>query len=190
MNFLGHIYFSGDDFDLAIANLFGDFTKGKKYEQFPEIVQRGVLLHRSIDQFIDHHEKVVKLVYQLQPELPKVASVAVDLYFDHLLAKHWAQFHTKDLADYLKEFYAHIVAQKHLYPTGYQQFLEKMEAYNWMIHYAELDGLKKMCDGINRRLSFESALTNGVTVFLNNQPDIESTFFAYMKDAKSHFFVK
>lgn len=38
-----------------IANLFGDFVKGKDYSYLPKIVQEGVFLHREIDDFIDQN---------------------------------------------------------------------------------------------------------------------------------------
>ena len=51
MNYLGHLYLSGDQKDLMLANLFGDFVKGRDYSYLPQIVQTGVTLHREIDNF-------------------------------------------------------------------------------------------------------------------------------------------
>ena len=84
MNFLGHLYFSNNDLELMYANLFGDFVKGKAMYNFPEKIQSGIQLHRSIDSYIDRHEDVRKLLKTLYPELPKVSNVAIDLFFDHL----------------------------------------------------------------------------------------------------------
>jgi acyl carrier protein phosphodiesterase len=96
MNFLGHLYFSNNDFELMQANLFGDFVKGKDYTHLPLKLQEGVTLHRKIDHYIDHHPAVLDLVHLLHDDLPKVAAIAVDIYFDHLLAKNWSKFHSID----------------------------------------------------------------------------------------------
>lgn len=86
------------------ANLFGDFVKGKNLDYLSESVKRGVVLHRSIDSYIDTHPDVKLLMGKLSPELPKVSGIAIDLYFDHFLSVHWDKFHEKPLLLYLKDF--------------------------------------------------------------------------------------
>ena len=48
MNFLGHLYFSGDDHALMAANLYGDFVKGADISRFSPTVQKGITLHLSL----------------------------------------------------------------------------------------------------------------------------------------------
>ena len=78
MNFLGHLYFSENNSELMYANLYGDHIKGRNFEQLPELLQKGIKLHRSIDNYIDHHPKVIDLMRQLYPELPKVTGIAMN----------------------------------------------------------------------------------------------------------------
>ena len=48
MNFLAHIYLSGEgDELLTIGNFIADTIRGKEYLQYPEAMQRGILLHRK-----------------------------------------------------------------------------------------------------------------------------------------------
>ena len=96
MNFLGHIYFSNNDPELMYANLFGDHVKGADLSNYPDFVRKGIMLHRSIDHYIDHHPAVVNLLHELYQDLPKVAGIAVDIYFDPLLASQWNSFHPKE----------------------------------------------------------------------------------------------
>ena len=85
MNFLGHLYFSNNNLDLMVANLFGDFCKGKSYLSYPLQTQKGVLLHREIDSYIDNHVEVVAVRKRLHSILPKVSGIAIDLYFDRTI---------------------------------------------------------------------------------------------------------
>ena len=55
MNYLAHIYLSGDNDLIKIGNFMADGIKGHEYEKFPEIIQKGILLHRQIDSFTDFH---------------------------------------------------------------------------------------------------------------------------------------
>ena len=56
MNFLAHIYLSGNDDQVMIGNFIADFVKGKKKDEYPLHIKRGIELHRMIDDFTDHHE--------------------------------------------------------------------------------------------------------------------------------------
>lgn len=55
MNFVGHIYLSGENEKLAIGNFIGDYVKGRKHESYPDEVQKGILIHRDIDATMDAH---------------------------------------------------------------------------------------------------------------------------------------
>ncbi len=46
MNFLAHVYLSGNDPHLALGNLIADRIKGKDYINYPIPIQKGILLHR------------------------------------------------------------------------------------------------------------------------------------------------
>ena len=187
MNFLGHLYFSHDNHELMVANLFGDHFYGKHYTHLPEIIQQGILLHRQIDDYTDTHPAVKSLRLALYQELPKVAGIAIDLYFDHLLASNWVDFHTTPYADYLNEFYAYQSVYINQYPRDFCQFLDQLKVKKWMNHYGSNFGLLKSCEGVGNRLSFPNALHLAPDVYKENSYIIESTFHEFMHDACSRF---
>lgn len=188
MNYLGHIYLSNNDLRLAKANLFGDSVKGKDYTDHPEFIQKGVKLHREIDHYIDHHPAVLDLIRAIRPDLPKVAPIAVDLYFDHLLAKNWSNFHATPLEEFLDNIHSNINhIDRDYYPLGFNEFIDKLCQYKWMNAYASLYGLDKMCNGVSRRISFENSLPKGLSVFLKHEQHVEHSFNEYMRDANEHF---
>lgn len=188
MNYLGHIYFSNNNLHLAKANLFGDSVKGKDYTHYPEIIQQGIYLHRSIDNYIDHHPKVLELIRELRPELPKVAGIAIDLFFDHLLAKNWSSWHKQPLNDFLMNVHSNLEKIDHdIYPESFNFFIHKLCDMKWMNHYEYTEGLDKMCNGVSRRLSFDNELKNGLSVFLRHEKSVENVFNEYMRDANEYF---
>lgn len=187
MNLLGHIYFSGDDLQLAVANLFGDFTKGKQYMKYPEYIQRGVLLHREIDFFIDNHPKVKELVQLIRPELPRIAPVAIDLFFDHLLAGNWDHFHPVPLDQFLDWFYKQSPQYLTDFPPSFVRFMQALNQHKWISDYRDPEGLERMCRGVGSRLSFENALPGAPSVFNRYRDEISRVFHEYMRDADEHF---
>ena len=184
MNFLGHLYFSDNDLDLMIANLFGDSVKGNKYLSFSSKIQHGVLLHRKIDSYIDNHHLVKELRIGLYKELPKVAGVAIDLYFDHLLANHWKRYHEKPFELFLNEFYKHHAAFESELDSTFQSFLARLRDHKWINHYPSEYGLEKVCEGVSKRISFTNKLTDAPRVFFNNKNEIEKVFHQFMRDAQ------
>ena len=86
MNFLAHIYLSGDDDELKIGNFIADSVKGKKFSQFPDQVQKGITLHRKIDSYTDSHPIVRESVLRLFPKYGHYSSVIVDILYDHFFS--------------------------------------------------------------------------------------------------------
>lgn len=190
MNYLGHIYLSNNDFDLAVSNLFGDFVKGNQHLAFSETIQKGVLLHRKIDSYIDNHHSVKSLLEILRPELPKVAPIAIDIYFDHLLAKNWEQFHPTKYPLFLQQFYT-VAQQKYTdFPPKFKLFITQLVTNNWLQHYPTDYGLDKMCRGVSTKLSFENALNQGFEVFKTHENAINIAFHEYMQDANEYFIIQ
>ena len=190
MNYLGHIYFSGSDPLTIQANLFGDFVKGSNLSRFPIQVEKGIRLHRSIDHFIDHHPAVIELLQVIRPQLPKIAPIAIDIYFDHLLAKHWLNFNSTSLTDFLDRLYESIAVVPELFGSEFAQFIQQLILKNWISVYSTLYGLDKMCNGVGKKISFENQLHLGQSVFLAHEKSIETAFFEYMHDANEHFLAK
>ena len=51
MNFLGHLILSGTNPDVIFGNFIADSVKGKSYLLLPDSIQKGIVLHRVIDNF-------------------------------------------------------------------------------------------------------------------------------------------
>jgi acyl carrier protein phosphodiesterase len=187
MNYLGHLFLSNNDTELMLSNLFGDFVKGKDLSQFRPKTQEGITLHRAIDNYIDTHPAVVELLHVLYPKLPKVSGIAVDLFFDHLLAKNWNKFHAESLETFLNSFYSSLNAENAEFTAEFKHMIHHMVKVNWISYYPRLEGLEKALNGVSSRISFSNELKNGLPVFLENQVLVESTFEIFMKDAIVHF---
>lgn len=169
------------------ANLFGDFVRGKDLDEYEPIVKHGILLHRQIDSYIDHHPVIKNLLHELYPDLPKIAGVAIDLYFDHLLAKNWEKFHSKPLEDYTEAFYNYKINEDY-YPNEMFHFvLMRLKKGKWLDQYEEFEGLVRACQGVSRRISFPNMLKHAGDVFLTHEELITSTFYDFMDEAIPHF---
>ena len=59
MNYLAHFYLSHHDENLIVGNYIADDIKGNKYLDYPQEIQKGILLHRLIDDYTDNHQRVL-----------------------------------------------------------------------------------------------------------------------------------
>lgn len=169
------------------ANLFGDFVRGRDLSMYPAIIQQGIRLHRTIDSYIDHHPAVIELMHELYPILPKVSGIAVDLFFDHLLAKNWSDFHELPLDQFIDRFYQAPLKDEKYYSAHFLMVLDRMRAKNWLYQYQFSYGLMKASKGVSSRISFNNNLDTAHEVFEKMEDRIESAFRIYMSDAILYF---
>ncbi len=64
MNLLAHAYLSFDQPEMLIGNMINDYVKGKKQFDYPAAIHKGMILHRSIDEFTDTHEVTIRKFIQ------------------------------------------------------------------------------------------------------------------------------
>jgi len=190
MNYLGHLYFSGNDLKLMHANLFGDFVKGTNLSSYMPYVREGIILHRQIDSYIGSHYKVKQLVLSLYPFLPKVAGVAVDIYFDHFLSIHWDKFHNENIDSFLTKFYTHPINSDHFPNSHFLYVIFRIKTEQWLSGYDQIKVIQQVCRGVSNRISFPNALVHGGQVLKEHYTNIENAFFDYMNDAKLYFSIK
>lgn len=187
MNFLGHLFFSNNDTELMYANIFGDYVKGKDLSKYSEKIQQGIRLHRKIDDYIDHHPAVLELIHKLYIPLPKVAGIAVDLYFDHLLGTHWDKYSTVTLEDFISRFENANIDRTKFDKEKFWYVIDRMKQGEWLQHSSSTYGLTKSSEGVSRMISFPNVLNEAPAVFIKFEKEIERTFELFMKDAVPFF---
>src|SRR5690606_11794879 len=124
---LAHIYLSGNDDGLKIGNFIADSVKGKAYQKYPEDIQKGILLHRKIDEYTDTHPITRQSISKFSPRFGLYAWVIVDMVYDHFLAANWEDYHSTSLEIYSQEFYSLIEKNIETLPKRVQNFFPYMK---------------------------------------------------------------
>ena len=158
MNFLAHLFLSGDNEKIMVGNFIGDFVKGAQLNNYPIEIQKGITLHRKIDHFTDHHEVVRESKIRLRPKFRHYAPVIADVFYDHFLAKDWALFSKVPLKEYTEGFYKMINKYVDLLPSGVMNMLSYMSRDNWLYNYQFVEGIDRALSGMSRRTKFESKM--------------------------------
>lgn len=156
MNFLSHLFLSGDSKGLIIGNFIADSVKGSDYKNYPPEIQKGIILHRRIDTYTDAHPVVEESKQRLRPGYKKYAGVIVDVYYDHYLAANWESYSTEKLKDYTQKIYSLIKDHKDLLPLKSAHFTEYMVRYNILEAYSRMEGIDRVLRGMAGRTTFQS----------------------------------
>jgi acyl carrier protein phosphodiesterase len=92
MNWLAHILLSEPNVENRLGNLLGDLVKGKDLDGLNCDLRRGVSRHYAIDRFTDSHPIIKISKSRIDKEYSKFAGILIDIFYDYLLVKNWANF--------------------------------------------------------------------------------------------------
>lgn len=187
MNFLAHLYLSGDDPNIQLGNFIGDFVRGRNLtEQFELGIARGIELHRMIDEFTDKHPVVKQSKVRLREKYRHYAPVIVDIFYDHYLARNWDKFHKVFLPDYAETIYKMILSRENILPEKVKWMMPYMIKQDWLSSYARIDGIARVLSGMSRRTPYESKMNEAVEELTGFYSDFEKEFFEFFPQLEKH----
>ncbi len=193
MNFLAHLYLSGNDEDIMIGNFIADGIKGNRYENYPKQIKKGILLHRFIDDYTDTHPVCLETKILLRPKYHKLAPILVDMIYDHFLAKHWQNFRPIPLRDFVDKTYNTLQNRFEDLTPPIQRMLPFMIQYDWLYNYQFKEGMERVFLGMSRRVRQGDVIKHGWEDLAANYDVIENqffTFFAELENAASNKLVE
>lgn len=187
MNFLAHLYLSGDNPSILIGNFIGDFVKGKNLaEKVGSEIAKGIELHREIDFFTDQHPIVTESKKRLRPKYHHYSGVIVDVFYDHYLAKNWNDYHQELLPDYANRIYDLIQKHSAILPDRVNMMLPYMIKGNWLVNYAKPEGIHRALTGMARRTPFESKMDESISDLKENYEEFKTEFTTFFPELIQH----
>ena len=180
MNFLAHLYLAGKDEGLIIGNFIADSIRGKEINDYSVNIQKGIVLHRKIDEFTDGHPIVKKTVARLRKSAAKYAPVVSDVIYDHFLATNWLQYSPTPLPTFAQNSYQFLNHNKHLMPNKIHLLLEYMIRQNWLVKYASIHGIAQTLKGMQARVHFSNTMASSVI-------DLVDDYSLFLKDFQQFF---
>ncbi len=186
MNFLAHIFLSGNSNEVLIGNFIGDFVKGKSWEDYGAEVQKGILLHREIDRYTDSHDIVTKTKERLRPKFSHYAPVIGDVFYDHFLASLWLDYCDIPLLEYTESFYSLTESYQDVIPDKARRMLFYMKQDNWLYNYQYVEGINRALTGMSRRTTFQSKMEEASKDLSAHYKAYEDEFVAFFPELVDH----
>lgn len=187
MNFLAHAYLSFNEPEILIGNMMSDFVKGKKKFSFSPGIQKGIALHRSIDQFTDEHPATKAAKQVFKPAYGLYAGAFMDVVYDHFLATDTNEFPLNtDLLKFSKTVYQTLEDNLYVLPLAFKEGFPFMKMQNWLYNYQYLWGIEKGFWGLVSRVSFIKEHDTAFLIFNTHYESLKGYYQKFFPELKQY----
>jgi len=187
VNHLAHALLAGDDDELRLGGLLGDFVHGRLEDvALPPRVICGIRLHRAIDIYTDAHPEVLAAKAMLPAPYRRYAGILLDMWFDHCLARdfsHWSQQPLTEFSGAVREL---LHQQDALLPPTARRFRGYMDAHDLPAGYADRGTLGRALAGIGQRLSRANPLDSAMPVLVAHEDELQVRFEAFFPQLREY----
>ncbi|QBN17709.1 acyl carrier protein phosphodiesterase [Flavobacterium nackdongense] len=186
MNFLAHIYLSGENDLMKIGNFMADGIHGKHFDHFPKEIQKGIILHREIDTFTDAHPIFRQSTKRLHANYHHYSGIIVDIFYDHFLAKNWSSYSEESLEQYTERFYQSLRDNYELLNEKTQKMLPYLIQQNWLMSYQTIDGIAFILEKMDNRMKRDSIMRLSVAELRTYYAEFEQEFTIFFDAIIAH----
>ena len=182
MNYLAHVYLSGNNKDIVIGNFITNNIKGNNYKKFNINWQKGILLHRFIDSYTDSHyifREHSKLFFNSHRHYSRVL---IDIFYDHFLAKNWKKYSLTTLVSFELDFYKTLKENINKFPSDILNKINFFINQNLFTKYSSIEGLIHVLKKMEKKTVYESNLATSIDKFISFSPKMELQFFIFFED--------
>ena len=194
MNYLAHAFLSFNNSDILTGNMINDYVKGKKKFDYTLGIQKGMELHRAIDQFTDIHPVTASAKKIFSPQYRLYSGAFIDIVYDHFLALDKAQFEEYGgLQHFSEKIYELLDKQQLFFPAPFQRMFPFMRQQNWLFHYQFKEGIKNAFGGLVRRAKYLDESAIGFRMFEDHYIELQNfyaEFFPELKDFSIKKFIQ
>jgi acyl carrier protein phosphodiesterase len=182
MNYLAHFYLSGKNDNVLYGNFIGDLVKGKSWLNYEKEVQKGIKLHRFIDDFIDKHPFAQKSRTRLREDFGLTSPVVLDVYYDHFLSDKWSEYHSASLEQFMQATFDRLRPYKKQMESYYPIMIEKMESEGWVQSYKSINGTAKILGQMAKRVRFDTNWHKAEAVLIENYKGLDDDFALFFPE--------
>ena len=167
--------------------MISDFVKGKAKENFPEDIQKGIILHRAIDNFTDKHSATHAVKELFRPAYRLYSGAFADVVYDYFLANDRLQFSTSEaLMQFSQNTFHLLEKQKQWFVPRFAAMFPYMKSQNWLYHYQYDEGIQKSMEGLRRRALYIKETQTAYQVFLANKEVIKKEYDLFFPQLKQY----
>ncbi|HVS98055.1 MAG TPA: ACP phosphodiesterase [Puia sp.] len=184
MNYLAHAYLSFGIPEITVGNLISDFVKGKKKQDYPEEIRRGIVLHRAIDAFTDTHDATRRAKSFFRQAYGLYAGPLTDIVYDHFLANDPLIFPLMEggLKAFAQHTYRQVESWRTVLPDPFARMFYYMQTQDWLSHYGNREAVLNSFAGLARRAAYMGDAGPAGQLFGAHYSDLEACYRDFFPD--------
>lgn len=167
-----------------------DGIHGKHFDNFPLDIQKGIVLHRSIDTFTDANPIFRQSTKRLHANYHHYSGIIVDIFYDHFLAKNWNKYSNEKLEDFTERFYQSLTDNFESLTLKTQKMMPYMIDRNWLLSYQTIEGIEiilaQMDNRMKSRMKLDSNMRFAVTELQQYYSEFETEFTTFFDELMIH----
>jgi acyl carrier protein phosphodiesterase len=185
MNYLGHIFLSGENDLVMFGNFIGDYVKGNQFIHFPDDIKKGLLLHRAIDDYTDQNPNWIEIRAMIKPVYGRYSGVATDLFVDHFLAANWDIFSPYPLHIYAKWAHAVFLRNYDFLPPRVKDFIAYIIHHKRFLSYKDVNGIAESLYIMSLRTSLPDNTNEAIGLLTNHYNEFSALSLQFLNEAIS-----
>lgn len=184
MNYLAHIYLSGEKLPKQLGGFIADAVKGKSYMQYSPEIAAGIVTHRAIDHFIDTHPLIIGQLQQMRPVTGKYSPVVLDIFLDHILASGFKAYTGKSLFLFSIRFYAYAIFNYTRLPVRFQRFVWHFVASDRLGKYKTESGIRQSLEIMKHYRGLDIDIDQTMHYLSRNNKELTTLFEQLLPELK------
>lgn len=187
MNYLAHAYLSFNQPDILVGNMISDYIKGKKQFDYPLAVQKGIRLHRAIDNYTDTHAATHELKSFFRPQYRLYSGAFADVVYDHFLANDKKEFNAEsNLKQFATTTYQMLEPYTGLFPPPFLKMFPYMKQHDWLYNYRHTWAIEKSFGGVVMRAAYLTECKIAFEIFNRQYAAMQICYNAFFPDLKKY----
>lgn len=180
MNFLAHLHLAQLASSSLTGNLLADFVRGDPKGRWSDTIVAGIQMHRRLDSLSDHLPEVREAKQLFVPETRRVAPIALDVIWDHFLARSWSALHPQQgLAEFCAVAEQTIARDLAQTPDNFQHLNRLIWQQRWLERYAEPENLENVFRQMAQRRPRLIMLADCYQDFITHYRELEALFYRF-----------
>ncbi len=186
MNYLAHLFLSCEKEEHIVGNFIADSIRHHELADFDLIIIEGIELHKHIDTFTDTNDIVKRSTKRLHAKHGKYSPIIIDIWYDHLLTRHWHKYTDESLRDFANRMYKILYRFLPMMPKKMQRQLPIMTEEDWLMRYESLQGMRDTFSRFKHRLSRPELLEGVVENLMELDEELDSDFAEFFPQLSAH----
>jgi acyl carrier protein phosphodiesterase len=186
VNYLAHSLLGGDDPDLLVGGLLGDFVKGPIPDSLAPGLARGVRLHRAVDAYSDHHPTFRRSVARVPHSLRRYGPIVIDVYYDHLLARDWEHHDGRSLEEFAGYSYGLLSSRLAAFPPATRVRISAIIEADLLLAYRQPGTVFRALQCLGQRLRRPVDLPSALPSLCRQDAELREDFAIFFPALRQH----